>query len=252
MAQARAAVGRASALLRARGSTAATSMVMSSPINRGGFGQFGKPLPYYRQPELKCMDTREVTLVIDNTNQNIILNDVLQGAAFYNRIGNEIEMKSLHLTGHIGLSGTAPTPTWDYMRILVIYDRQPNGAFPTTADVLTSYDQNGTTSSTAYDHTNPTNHDRFKILADIRLEVPWNNSSLAVAGQIPETIIDYNGEYNINRFINLRGLPAKFKASAGNIGDLASGSLFLKVLGTQATAAAPFQFLGTARLRYID
>nr|WAE42178.1 MAG: capsid protein [Cressdnaviricota sp.] len=244
------AVRKAGNLLRSKGVTASTAMELSTPTNRGGFGQYSKPLPYYRQPELKVVDTTEQTNVLGATGIFTVVNVPQVGAAFYNRIGNEIEMKSLHLIGQIALTGTAPVPQFEYDRVIVVYDRQPNGAFPSASDLLTSYTSSGGTSTTAYDHLNPNNFDRFKVLADIRLAFNWNATAALTDHEAKAK--DYKGEYNINRFINLRGLSCKYKASAGTIGDVTTGALLVFTVGTSATANAPYQFVWSARLRFID
>lgn len=257
---ARTAVGRAAALLRARGSTYATSDSMSSPISRGGFG---RKMPYYRQPELKCVDTQLGTgslygpafeFYLAPTNTFTVLNVPEVGAAFYNRIGNEIEMKSLHLVGTINSPPEAATNSEAvYCRAMVLYDKQPNGAYPSYSDVIASYSNTGAVDSGAFDHLNPNNMDRFKILADIRVSIPNNDGGVATF-PADAAIIDYTkNEVNINRFIKLNGMSTKYKASAGTIGDVTSGALLFFLIGTDDDATGHrFYFSGTARLRYVD
>ena len=166
--EARKAVARANAVLAARSKSVAKSNTMSTPINRGGFGPYSKRLPFYRQSELKLVDVAQTSNVISTTAYFNVLNIPVAGASFYQRVGNEIEMKSLHLIGNITCTGQPSAGAVDYCRIMILYDRQPNGAYPTAADVLTSYASAGGTTSTSYDHLNPNNADRFKVLADIR------------------------------------------------------------------------------------
>ena len=89
-------------------------------------------LPRRSTPELKCVDTTNgngsgVVLSLNTTPLVTPLNLVQSGAGFYNRIGRRIEMKSLHLTGLIHSTGKQADQ--DYCRLLVVYDRQTNGAF---------------------------------------------------------------------------------------------------------------------------
>lgn len=160
-------------------------------------------------------------------------------------------MKSLHLIGCINApEASGATNQSSYNRIMVVYDRQPNGAFPAIADLLLSYKYDGTTSSTALDHLNPNNFDRFKILADIRLM--FQDNQYAALDNATASAIDYKGEFNINRFINLRGLSAKYKASAGSIGDIASGGIYVVTFSTDTDTTNNFTVDWTARLRYLD
>lgn len=207
-------------------------------------------MPPYRQSELKSVDVNAISLTFDTTGNFQVLNIPVTGASFYNRVGNEIMMKSLHLVGQLTLTNNIATSN-EYLRLMVIYDRQPNGAMPTTADVITSYNSAGAFSSLVKDHLNPNNFDRFKVLMDNRLHIPLD--STGVLAKNDAAIFDYTkNEVNINRFIKLRGLSTKYKASAGAIGDIISGSLLLFAFGNIPNATAAYNFNGTARLRFVD
>ena len=79
-------------------------------------------------------------------------------------------MKSLHLTGLIHSTGKQADQ--DYCRLLVVYDRQTNGALPAASDILKDYDQSGSSSIGVFSGINPDNRERFVILADYRLAMP--------------------------------------------------------------------------------
>ena len=134
-------------------------------------------LPRRSMPELKCVDTTNgngsgVVLSL-NTTPLVTPNLVQSGAGFYNRIGRRIEMKSLHLTGLIHSTGKQADQ--DYCRLLVVYDRQTNGALPAASDILKDYDQSGSSSTGVFSGINPDNRERFVILADYRLAMPGTN-----------------------------------------------------------------------------
>ena len=82
-------------------------------------------------------------------------------------------MKSLHLTGLIHSTGQQADQ--DYCRLLVVYDRQTNGALPAASDILKDYDQSGSSSTGVFSGINPDNRERFVILADYRLAMPGTN-----------------------------------------------------------------------------
>lgn len=256
--RAEAILNRARLYARKRGTTAANMDVVPTPIRNTfgsggfstGFGVGSRGMPPYRQSELKSVDVNGISLTFDATGNFQVLNIPVTGAAFYNRIGNEIMMKSLHLIGQLTLTNNVATSN-EYLRLMVIYDRQPNGAMPATADVITSYNTAGTTSSLVKDHLNPNNFDRFKILMDNRVHIPLDTTG--AVSKNDSAITDYTkNEVNINRFIKLRGLSTKYKASAAAIGDITSGSLLLFAFGNIANATAAYSFNGTARLRFVD
>lgn len=243
-------IAKANAAVKAaRATVLANRRASSGMYGGGGFGAMSRPIPFYRQSELKCVDTPTTTNVISTTATFVAVNIPVQGAAVYNRVGNEIEMKSLHLIGQIDPTANSNASS-EYLRIMVVYDRQTNGAFPTIADLITSYDTTGATTSTVLDHTNPNNFDRFRVLADIRLPIA-NDASTAPSAKSQFTN-DYNNELNINRFINLKGMGTKYKASAGAIGDIASGGLYVVTFGDTAVASAAYALQWTARLRFVD
>lgn len=261
-AAARKAVRSAAASLRRKGYTSATAMELTTPLSRtggsgygsGGFGGMSKKLPYYRQPELKCVDTPLGSYSLSTAAPINVLNVPIVGAAFYQRVGNEIEMKSLHMIGNIIQSNnTVANPgVSEYCRIMIIYDRSPNGSYPAIADILTSYNEAGSTTSTVYDFTNPNNFDRFKMLADIRLDFGSNDTSIVGSNAQINGLIYQENELNINRFINLKGLATRFKASAGSIGDISSGSLLLVTYGNKTSSTCAYLANLAFRLRYID
>lgn len=208
--------------------------------------------------EIKALDNQAAggaptSFTISTTPQFYCLNQPQQGAAFYQRVGQKIEMKSVHLIGNIVPTGNG-TGGNEYLRVMVLYDHQPNGALPAIADILSSYNGAGNISSTSYDGLNLNNRDRFVILRDIRIHIPQNNSTAALGDGVA-SVIDYGGKYNINEFIKLKNLVAHFKSSTSGlnqIGDLATGALLLVTFGDTASGTAGYAFNWQARLRYKD
>lgn len=209
--------------------------------------------------EVKSMDTPTQTAALSTTAVFKVVNNVQEGSSFYNRVGRKLSMKSLQIQGFLALSGTNAAATGvDFVRMIVFYDRQANGAAPTLADVLTSYDNAGATTSTALDYINMNNRDRFSILADERITLPpvgingATAASAVVAGVDP---LAGDTQIQFKRFIKLRGLETQYKATSnpGVIGDISTGSLMvLFVANATAVANAAFNAYWTSRLRYSD
>lgn len=186
---------------------------------------------------------------VDSAGSLTLLNGIQAGSSFYNRVGRKINMKSLHLIGSFQPTGSNVT-TPEYARVMVIYDRQPNGAAPTASSILTSYDNAGNQLGTSYAHLNPTNSDRFRVLADVRMVMPDGKTTAETSQEAG--LVDQSGPVNVNRFIKLRGLETVYKASSNPavVGDISTGSLYLFTFGYNGTGASQFAF--TTRLRYYD
>lgn len=214
--------------------------------------------------EMKFVDYPYSTLLLTPTTGTIaLLNGLQYGAAPYNRIGNRIRMKSLHLRGFILVTGSnAAANTQGFpARIIVFYDRQTNGANPSITDLLMAYTQAGATTSNTLDGIRMDNRDRFLILRDSQLTMP----PVGVNGGTPaaNTAFSYSvvtsgsdqgsGCFSVDMFIPLKGLEAHYKASTGLVGDLATGGLFVLGVSSDASAGSPAYALNfTSRLRFYD
>lgn len=161
------------------------------------------------------------------------LNEVQQGAAFYNRIGSKIKMISLQIKFDMYQS-TATAGAASNARYMIVYDRQPNGAFPTYSTLLALNDSAPTT-STAYAGINMANRSRFTVLRD----------------RVVSTDAAYRFINHVEDFITM-GLETEYKATNGNIGDITTGSLLLVgYLANGSGATVNFGEIST-RLRYLD
>lgn len=216
--------------------------------------------------EVKCVDVNSGTLGILGSTvppQFASLNNTTEGSSFFNRIGRKISMKSLHLRGIITAnSGSLVAQGPLTARIMVIYDRQPNGNVPAFADLIQSQNLGGTTSNTVFDGINMNNRERFAVLADMQVILP----PVGIGGITPASTVlngvdpngnagDSNqGQFNINRFIKLKGIDTLYKASTGLIGDIATGSLLLLAFSndTNAGATPAWNLTLSSRLKFID
>lgn len=160
-------------------------------------------------------------------------------------------MKYLYITGFIDQLRTVAAD--DYVRIMVVYDKQSNGTTPAFADIVRSVAQDGTTTgSTALDHLNLDNRKRFMVLLDKRFVLP--SQTLTAGVTTNPGFLDGTKSLLVQEFIKLRNLETMYKADSAPavIGDIASGALWLITVGQQAAASEGWQFSATNRLRYID
>lgn len=158
------------------------------------------------------------------------LNCVQQGAAFYNRIGSKIAIKSLMVD--FDLQSVTPATGIDVIRWALVYDRQPNAAFPAIADIFA----NNGGSTTSYAGVNMTNRSRFVVLRDQEVTID-------PAGTQVQHIHAYiKGNWDV-----------EFKASGNTIGDISTGSL-LFIAGTSNVVGSIYGNMAnfTSRIRYYD
>lgn len=212
-------------------------------------------MEYGQTPEIKAIDfpvaggpQTSTFRIIGTPPPPFFINAIQVGSAYYNRIGSKINMKNLHIRG---LVTAIATSVQDIGRILVVYDRSPNGAAPPLTTVLSSRDQLGNQTQTGLSEVNLDYRDRFAILRDYEIPLPAQTFTGGVLTNGP----DWPGNMeriDVNIFIPLKGLLAHYKASSNPavIGDCSVGAIFLYVLSTFADSEWNFNW--SARLRYDD
>lgn len=165
----------------------------------------------------------KITLNDEPTLQNLVT--VNQGAGICNRIGNKIALKSLRFRCSLYPTGNNAGQGISYQtRFMIIYDRQPNGTYPTFTEILGDMLVTNTIVQGDYiSSINPTNFDRFIVLCDKMISIGQSVSGVLGLGQTTET------SQGIDEFIKLKGLETVFKASTSQspIADIATGALYV-------------------------
>lgn len=178
------------------------------------------------------------------------LNLIQAGSSFFNRIGRKVALKNIYLNGFIAsVSSPAASLAQEYLRIIVVYDAQTNGATPVWSDVVQATTQNNATSSLTLDGFNLNNRDRFKILIDKRFTMPATTAAGAPSdGGVPAPTMC---EAQVQEFRKLNNIETQYKAdsSPAVIGDVATGGIFIL---SQGTTGGQWDFNWTARVRYTD
>lgn len=203
--------------------------------------------------QLKSVDiiNGPANLLLTSTMDLALMNATSVGSNINNRLGRKIRMRSLRVLGTVQQFQNGTTPVDDFCRIMLIYDRQPNGAVPAQADIFQCIDTAGTTSTGSFTFLNPSNFERFVILRSeaFKMECP----SGASATQPAQESTDYKKNMLIDWFVNLRGLETQYNAgTSNNVTDQVSGSLLLVGLGLSASADSQYRFRFNARLRFED
>lgn len=189
----------------------------------------------------------------------VLLQMPIEGSSFYNRIARRTRGVSLEIKGHIAPTlSNAAARGLQWGRILIIYDRQPNGAVPSVATILTDYDEGGNAATYSTSGINMDNRDRFLVLRDRKFLLP----PIGINGVAPTTtsanLAGTNADmaesrFLFHEFIKLNGLETQYKASTtGAIGDIASGSYIILCMSETDTSVAAYQFTYQCRYKFFD
>lgn len=153
--------------------------------------------------------------------QIVPLNIIVQGTSQVTRIGRKIQMVSFSLK-YI-FKSTAGTP--GNIRIMVVYDKQTNGALPVVTDILLN--------NSIVSHNNLNNSDRFITVCDVISPLQQNTLQPIFS--------------TINRKINL---DTMFSTTAGVITDITSGGLFVMMIPSDGLITDTVDI--QTRLRFTD
>lgn len=205
---------------------------------------------------LKRIDTSNATVpfTLNTTLQGILLNPIAGGDNFYSRDGTRVRYKSLEFRGDIYC---APQSTGfaeaDCLRIIIVYDKTPNGGAPVWSNVVQDTAGNSTTIA-------PLNHgtrQRFCIIMDKTIRVKPFSATVAAAvptftsiGPMPlelkpEIIHEYK-KFNFE-------LDSTWIDGSAAVASLESGGFFLFVQSADFSAMATPWFLNySTSLLYTD
>lgn len=192
------------------------------------------------------------TVAIFSTEQVYCLNNPPSGTEIYERVGRRCRGMSLQFRGRIVQNFSNPTNQADECaRVVIVYDRQgsPTGTAPVWADVFTSVSNGGTIDASSWAFTNPSNYERFLILADETLSMPLAPTSTNVSSDIT----NYKANTVINRFIKLKNLTSHYSSVAASASNFpTTGAIYLMVRGIQAFNSRAYDLHFCSRWRYTD
>lgn len=221
----------------------------SSSKKKSSTYQSGRELAIKPKTELKAFDVAATTQTFNTvaTGGNIALvNFVINGAELYQRTGRKIYMKSLHIRGHIKPNAAIAANTGE-LRMLIVYDSQPNAALPILSTLL--QDSNAAAATTIDSEINLANRARYQILRDIQFYYPAAAGADDISGVLPDPI---KNSLIVNEFIKLKGLEAVFNGvNGGTIADITSGALYVVCVGDN-NSTNRYDIVYTSRLRYYD
>lgn len=180
-----------------------------------------------------------------NVFQYAVLNNLREGTAMQQRQGNRVAMKSIELRMSMVIEDVLGS---GLLRMVLVYDRQPNGAVPTWADIFSASSYNWSAPgfpaitgvwpvNTGLEPPNINNKDRFLILLDEQFYFHGTNAKYfhnpgqlnTVQSGDPTDLTETDNPWNYHRYVKLSGLESVFKGNAAGYNDvsgIATGALY--------------------------
>lgn len=187
-----------------------------------------------RTGEKKTIDRTVNSFPADTTGTVNLLNGVATGTDFTERIGRKILIKSIYIQGIVQTLDTVSNNCLN--RLIVVLDKQPNGAAPAINDVLVS--------SNSTEQLNLNNRDRFRILADKRFATAQidTTATQAFAGSPTCHVVKIYKKCNIT---------TQYSGTTNGIGSLATNAIHMITVGNQVPGSGG-NFILSARVRFVD
>lgn len=209
-----------------------SSLAGSLVVSRGPARNMAMHGNYHvAKTERKSMDVQNDTLAMPFGSSTFtgptLLSHAVHGTLGINHVGRRITMKSLYIRWAAYLNSTSGFS--GQIRILVVYDRQCNGAAPAAVDVLLS--------NNFFSCNRISNSDRFIVLVDELTPTISVNDATSCAGVIYKKL-------------NLECIFTD--TDNDDVTDIKTGSIhiFAAQTGTITTAGPSVQY--TSRIRFVD
>lgn len=203
----------------------------SAPKSSVGYGWTGKP-------EKKFIDT-SMTTDATTTASITLLNGCQLGTSASTRVGRKICIKSIFMRGSLQKENPADG-IGQTVRMMIVWDKQPNGAvISSITDLLVS------ASTDALN--NLSNRDRFIVLMDkVRDINPSAGSYTGAAASFATQRV------SLKKYLNVKLDTIYNDGNAGTIADIATGALYLIVIGSVAAGTSDVDTNFNVRIRYTD
>lgn len=195
-----------------------------------------RPSPYRRpQGEVKFLDTTLAATAVPaagGVNTNLVV--IPQDTTTSGRNGRKVMLKTIEIRGNIVLTPQgAGALGSDVVRVLVVQDKQANGAVFTTTDVLATADWRA--------FPNMFNEQRFKILSDTMTTL---DAAAGVVAATVETAQAFHTKIKCN-------IPVEYDSGAttGAIGTQRSNSIAVLMIA-HTNNISTLEYI--ARVKYTD
>jgi len=193
-----------------------------------------------RLVEVKYFDTTRGAAGVPNTGVvDPFLLGMQQGTGNSGRVGRLVRVTCLEIIGNASIAVTDNSAqTWDALRIMVVHDKQCNGALFGITDLMVSGDEKN--------FTNPNNELRFDILKEQIFSV--NASSSVNTSGNPALALQTGEAGQWFRYKIPLDLVVEYSASTGAVADLRSSNL--AVYATSRNGRGVIEYI--ARVSYTD
>lgn len=194
------------------------------------------------------------SLSLNSTVAYTLLNAIQNGSGPTQRIGSKIKLAGVQLRLALKTlrSSTDLQEAW---RVIIVYDRQPNGAAPTVSTLTGGLDYAGSEiqADGIFDMIHPSNRDRYIVLYDKTVRPRYMSTT---AGPVaPVSAVAGDQQYMlINKFVKIPGFPTVYGASSTPpvVGDIRTGSLYVITMGNVASGSETQCLYGSMRTFYHD
>lgn len=167
-----------------------------------------------------------------NTAVQQLLNGFQVNTDYYNRLGHNYLNKKLTFECWVMPNQTTCT-TFDVGCIVLVWDRQTNGAAPGFSSVLQSTQNSGVQTASSRSFFNKEQSERFLILRHEKIMLP----TYALTGSQVTTPAFYDGQQKYHFKWNIPlNLQTKCSGDGALVTDILAGSLYLMVASESATA----------------
>lgn len=185
-------------------------------------------------PEKKVIDTSISAYGCDTTGTVTLLNGVALGTDYTSRIGRKTRNASLYIRGIITPYDANSGPT--LARIIVVYDKQTDGAAPAVGDILNAVN--------SLAQLNLDNRDRFVVLVD-KIYAVGEVSNVAT-----QTFAGAPTVHPVKIYRKI-GMDTIFKNTGLASADISTGGIYMVTVGSQPSATAALLTCST-RVRFTD
>ena len=160
-----------------------------------------------------------------------------QGDGESNRDGRKVRLVSVHMRGHIQFEAVADGTAAEYVRILVVHDKQTNGAQFNAEDVLKD-PTNADLDTDAFRNLQYTQ--RFTVMKDF-----WVRSGNRTYAFDSNTPAGAAVPFKVN--INLGNMPVTYTGSTAAIGSIADNSIHVMAICNEGSSNATLKYLSRCR-----
>lgn len=176
--------------------------------------------------EAKMVDTQGTVVNFISTGAPVLISGLAVGTDMFNRIGRQVKWKHVYVRYLVRPTAAGVTGglAANNLRISLVWDKQPNGAQATAADVYRNVDSAGTAASNVYCFPNEAGTKRFHIL---RSKI-WSTPQLSAAAAGSNATLENQFADSVGSWkVKVGSKTSQFSSTGSGIGNISTGTFFL-------------------------